>query len=78
MQRTAVEESSSLSGFSYNASTGLLEVEFRSGGTYRYFNVSVADHAALLAAESKGQHFNSHIRNCFPHQKLRQTSRQLE
>jgi len=71
MQRTAVAESSSLSAISYDASRGLLDVEFRSGGIYRYYNVSGADHAALLAAKSKGQHFNTNIRNCFPHQNLR-------
>lgn len=73
MHRTAVDESSTLSAVSYDASLELLELEFRSGGIYRFFRVPVAEHAALLAAPSKGWHFNHYIRNRFTHQNLRTT-----
>jgi hypothetical protein len=63
-------ESSSLAALSYNADQQVLEIEFRSGETYRYFDVPATDYEALLAAESKGRHFNAHIRNRFCNQHI--------
>ena len=48
----------------------LLEVEFRTGDQYRYFGVPLHCFEALLEAPSKGQYFNSSIRNRFPYQNL--------
>lgn len=47
-----------------------LELEFRSGAVYRYFQVPRAVAAAFLAAESKGAFFNRHVRNHFRYRRL--------
>ena len=48
----------------------ILELEFRSGALYRYFQVPPAVFEAFLAAESKGRYFNRHIRDRFPYQRV--------
>lgn len=40
---------------------GILEVEFRSGGIYRYFDVPASVHAGLLAAKSKGVYLHQAV-----------------
>ncbi len=54
----------------YDADTRTLYLGFRSGDVYRYFHFSEADHQQFLRAESKGRHFLSNIRNCFPYERL--------
>ncbi|HEX3572647.1 MAG TPA: KTSC domain-containing protein [Acidobacteriaceae bacterium] len=63
-------ESSSLAALAYIADPQVLEIEFRSGATHRYFDVPATDYEALLAAPSKGRHFNTHIRNRFRNQHI--------
>jgi hypothetical protein len=63
-------ESTLLASVSYDGRRRLLDVVFRSGALYRYFNVPSASYLGLLAAVSKGTYFNRHIRNCFPYQHL--------
>lgn len=46
----------------YEAGSRILEIEFQSGAVYQYFEVPVRVHKGLLQAESKGQYFNSEIR----------------
>lgn len=55
-------ESSTLASVGYDESSGLLQLEFRTRALYRYFAVPAAVHEALLAATSKGRHFNQAIR----------------
>lgn len=66
--RTAVV-SSLLSSIGYSIEA-TLELEFRSGATYRYFAVPQAVFQDLIAAESKGAYFNRHVRNRFRYQRL--------
>ena len=54
----------------YDASQRILYLRFRSGDVYRYFQFSGDDYQHFLGAESKGHHFLSHIRNCFPFERL--------
>ncbi len=61
MRRESVE-SSSIASVGYDANTRMLEVEFRHGAVYRYREVGPDAHQALLAAESKGRHFNNVIK----------------
>ncbi|HLG99302.1 MAG TPA: KTSC domain-containing protein [Bryobacteraceae bacterium] len=42
----------------------------RSGDVYRYFHFSEADHQQFLRSESKGGHFLSNIRKCFPYERF--------
>jgi hypothetical protein len=54
----------------YDAKQCILYLRFHSGEVYRYFQFSEDDHQQFLTAESKGRHFLSHIRNCFPYERL--------
>ncbi len=56
-------ESSVLASVLYRTQQRILEVEFRSGEFYRYFDVPQKTCDALLNAESKGAYFNANIRN---------------
>jgi hypothetical protein len=67
MRRKAVE-SSSLDSVGYEA--GVLEIRFRGGGVYRYFEVPARVHRDLMAARSKGRFFNERIRDAYRYQRL--------
>jgi hypothetical protein len=73
MNRVVVA-STTLASVSYFPDRRLLELEFRSGAVYQYFDVSLHDYHELLAADSKGTYFNRHIRNCFPYRQVRRSS----
>jgi hypothetical protein len=47
-----------------------LELEFRSGKRYLYFQVPPQCYRELLRVDSKGAYFNRNIRNRFPFQHL--------
>jgi hypothetical protein len=51
-------------------SEAVLEVEFTSGATYRYFAVPAQLFHEFLTAESKGVFFNRRIRPCYQHARL--------
>lgn len=61
MIRAAVT-SSSIQAVGYSLPTQTLEIEFVSGGVYRYFNVPERLHAGLMAAASHGTYFDVHIK----------------
>ena len=61
MDRERVE-SSSIRSVGYGPEAAVLEVEFASGGVYRYFEVPAAEYLALMAAVSKGRHVNASIK----------------
>ena len=54
----------------YDADKHTLYLRFRSGDVYRYFQFSEDDYQQFLRAESKGRHFLSDIRNCFPYERM--------
>lgn len=54
-------------GYSIDAT---LELEFRSGAIYRYFEVPQAVFEGLIAAESKGAYFNRNVRSRFRYNRL--------
>jgi hypothetical protein len=64
MNRTAVE-STTLAAVGYDEAQNLLELEFRSGAIYQYFEVPVDVHEQLLGAASGGSYFNRIIRGRF-------------
>jgi hypothetical protein len=57
MRRVAVH-SSSIASIGYDRKRRELEIEFRGGDVYRYFDVSPAEHAEFMAADSKGTYLN--------------------
>lgn len=69
MHREPVE-SSSLRDVGYDPDARVLEVGFRNGGVYRYLDVPPEEHAALLAAESRGRHLNLHVKPVYACEKV--------
>jgi hypothetical protein len=63
-------ESSALTAVAFSPESNVLEVEFRNGLTYEYFDVSCSIYEQLLAASSKGAFFGRFIRNCFPFRRI--------
>ncbi len=55
--------SSSLRSVGYDESARILEIEFLSGGVYRYYGVPREAYQELLEAPSKGSYFLEHIRD---------------
>jgi len=51
----------------------VLTVRFRSGKVYNYIGVPAPLYQQLLAAESKGSFFNTHIRDAYPHHSVGKT-----
>ena len=62
MNRTPIS-SSNLRSVGYDQPTSTLEVEFRHGGVYQYFDVPEARYAGLMSAYSKGSYFDQSIKN---------------
>ena len=54
--------SSNLESVGYDPGLRVLEVKFRSGGLYRYFDVSQDEYDGLMAAESHGKYLAARIK----------------
>lgn len=65
MMRDPVSSSNIMSA-GYDAPSETLEVEFKDGAVYQYFNVGSAMYEAFMHASSKGQYFNAYIKNAVP------------
>ena len=64
-------DSSVIAGVRFVAETNILEVDFHSGRTYRYFMVPRAVFENLIAAESAGRYFNEEIKGRFGWERVR-------
>jgi lysyl-tRNA synthetase class 2 len=62
--------STSLATVAYDAERTVLQVEFRDRTVYQYIGVPSSTYQDLCQAESKGVHFNEHIRDRFAYAKL--------
>jgi len=69
-------QSTMLASAAYCSARTLLDLEFRDGTLYRFFDVPAACFQQLLASDSKGAYFNRNIRNHFRHQLLTETEQQ--
>jgi hypothetical protein len=58
--------SSNLHSVGYDTNTRVLEVEFNSGGIYRYSGVPDYIYENLMRANSKGTYFDEIIKNVYP------------
>ena len=67
--RTPVQ-SSSIAAVGYAAADAHLDIEFRSGAVYRYFDVPFAAYLDLVEAESIGRHFVHRIRPRYQHLRI--------
>jgi hypothetical protein len=65
MERQSVG-SSNLVSVGYDEDSSTLEVEFKSGAVYRYFNVPLFEYERLMAASSHGIYFNANIKDKYP------------
>jgi hypothetical protein len=68
MHRVPVE-SSSIESIGYEKN--VLEVGFRNGGLYQYFDVPEELLVMLMHADSKGAFFNRHVRGRFASTRLK-------
>ena len=62
--------SSNLSSVGYDPETQTLAIEFKSGGTYEYYDVPQQVFDGLLSAASHGQYFQSNIRGSYRYARL--------
>ena len=69
--------SSSLVWAQYDPALRRLELQFRNGERYLYFQVPPCLYHNLLDANSKGAFFNRHIRNCFAFKQLTRPCRPI-
>ncbi len=58
-------ESSNIARFRYEIETFTLEVEFKNGNIYQYFDVPEPVYEAFCQADSKGQFLGQNIRGAF-------------
>lgn len=65
MQMKAVS-STNLSEVGYDEAQQQLVVTFKSGGKWRYDNVTPSEYEALMNAPSIGSHFHTHIKSSKP------------
>lgn len=61
MQRKPVT-SSNIAEIGYDEASRTLEILFRNGRLYQYFDVPLADYQGLMNAASHGQYLNAHIK----------------
>jgi len=62
--------STDLSSIGYDLESKTLEIEFKSGGIYQYFNVPEYVYEALLNASSHGKYFNQNIKEQYQCSKI--------
>lgn len=51
--------------------SGVLEIEFRNGGIYRYWHVPKKVYIELMKAESIGKYYHKNIRGVYPKTKIK-------
>ncbi len=61
MRRVPVT-SSNITEIGYDEASSTLEILFRNGRLYQYFDVPPQAHRELMAASSHGQYLNTHIK----------------
>jgi len=69
MQREFVS-SSNLVSVGYDEPSQTLEVEFKDGAVYQYYNVGQNIYDAFMSSSSKGQFLAYQIKNAFPYSKV--------
>ena len=61
-----VVSSSNIMSVGYDSGSETLEIEFKDGSVYQYYNVSEHLYEQFIASSSKGQFFYIYIRNAVP------------
>jgi hypothetical protein len=63
-------ESTYLRSVGYDATSQILEIEFRRGEVYQYVDVPIAVYTELMNAPSHGKYFNTNIKETYSCRKL--------
>jgi hypothetical protein len=64
-------ESSLIRSVGYDLASSILEVEFAGENrVYQYFDVPLSIYSELMAAESKGNYFNDHVKDMYPYEEV--------
>ena len=69
MNRTPVT-SSNVASIGYDPKSMLLEVEFKNGSIYQYFDVPENEYLNVISAESIGRYLNQNIKNNYRYCKI--------
>lgn len=59
-------QSSNVVSVGYDEATQTLEVEFKDGAVYQYYNVPQSMYSQLMASSSIGKFLNQYIKNAYP------------
>ncbi|WP_319536876.1 KTSC domain-containing protein [uncultured Vibrio sp.] len=62
--------SSAIKSIGYSKISNILDVKFKHGGVYRYFDVPVGTWENFYKSTSHGRYFNTHIRDNFSYEKI--------
>jgi hypothetical protein len=62
-------DSSNVAAIGYDPATATLEVEFKDGSVYEYFDVSEIIYESFLASDSKGRFLHQQIRDKYRYHK---------
>lgn len=65
MEWIETPQSSNIARFAYDAPSQVLAVEFKTGGTYNYFDIPDVIFEQMTAASSKGQFLAQQIKGRF-------------
>ncbi len=63
-------QSEDLRSVGYESATSTLEIEFNSGGIYRYYGVPYSVYLALMNASSHGKYFHAYIKDQYRWQRV--------
>lgn len=66
-----------LAGIAFDHDRTILQLEFRDGTVYQYFQVPRQAYQNLLRADSKGAYFNRHVRSVFRSARLHPGTRSV-
>lgn len=69
MERTVVE-SANLASIGFDQGSSTLEIEFRDGSVYQYYDVPENVYDDLMRAGSKGRYFHKNIRHVYRYMRL--------
>lgn len=70
MEYFSAFDSSNVSKIGYEKSSSTLEVEFKNGGTYHYYDVPEHIWEAFKGANSKGQFIHQNLKGQFRYSKV--------
>lgn len=63
-------ESSNIAAVGYDDESEILYVEFKSGFTYKYFNVPYYVYTELMDADSCGKYLNQYVKGTYEYEQL--------